>query len=53
MSEEVGNKSEEELMDMTDDMQYHKGCSQKMVQTLMNSQDLELASKAHEIMLEK
>jgi hypothetical protein len=37
---------------MSGDVQYNKGCSQKMVQTLMDSQDPDLASRAHEVMQE-
>jgi hypothetical protein len=40
--EEVCERSEEELVDMTEDMQYNKGCLQRMAQALM----------AHEIMWE-
>jgi hypothetical protein len=36
---------------MTDDVKYNKNCSWKMEQTLMDSEDLELASKTHKIML--
>jgi uncharacterized protein YijF (DUF1287 family) len=35
---------------MSGDVQYNKGCSQKMVQMLMDSQDADLASRAHEVM---
>ncbi len=45
-------KSEGELIDMTGDVQYNRGCLQKMAQILMDLQDLEIASKAHGIMLE-
>jgi hypothetical protein len=51
MEEEGGDRSEEELIDMMDDMQYNKGCLRKMAQTLMDLQDQELANKAHAIML--
>jgi hypothetical protein len=37
---------------MTDNVLPNKGCCQKMVQTLIDSQDLQLASKDHDIMLE-
>jgi hypothetical protein len=33
-------------------VQYNKGCSQKLTETLMDSQDVKLARKAHETMLE-
>jgi hypothetical protein len=36
---------------LTEDVQYNRGCSLKMTLTLMDPQDLELASKAEEIML--
>ncbi len=52
MEEETGDRNEEELIDMTDNMLYNKGCSQKMAQTPMNSQDPQLAGKDHEFMLE-
>jgi hypothetical protein len=52
MEERAGNRSEEELIDMTDDVQYNKGCSQKLAITLMDSQDVKLARKARETMLE-
>jgi hypothetical protein len=50
MEEEGGDRSGDELIDMMDDMQYNKGCLRKMAQTLMDSQDQELANKAHAIM---
>jgi hypothetical protein len=37
MEEEGGDRSEDELIDMMDDMQYNKGCLRKMAQTLMDS----------------
>lgn len=40
------------LFDMTEDVQYNKSCLQKMVQALMDSQGLGLASTAHKIILE-
>jgi hypothetical protein len=41
------NRSEEELIDMMQDVQYNR--AQKMAQFLMDWQGLEMASKAHEI----
>jgi uncharacterized protein YijF (DUF1287 family) len=37
---------------MSGDVQYNKGFSHKMVQTLMDSQDADLASRTHEVMQE-
>ncbi len=42
----MDERNEEELIDLTEDVQYNKGCLQKMTLTLMDLQDLELASKA-------
>jgi hypothetical protein len=36
---------------MLEDVQYNKGCSKTIVQVLMDSQDLDQASRANEIML--
>jgi hypothetical protein len=47
--EEGCKRSKEELIDMSKDVQYNKGCSQKTAQT--DSQDADPASRAHEIML--
>jgi hypothetical protein len=37
---------------MTDNVLHDKGCCQKMAQTLIDSEDLQLASKDHDIMQE-
>ncbi len=52
MKEETGDKSEEELCDMTIKVLYNRSRSQNMVRTLIGSQDQQLANKAHDIMLE-
>jgi hypothetical protein len=38
-------------IDMQEDVQYNKSCLQKMAQTPMDSQDPDLASKPHQIIL--
>jgi hypothetical protein len=48
---EAGERSEEVIINISEDVQYNKGCSEKMVQMLMDSQDPNLASKDHEICL--
>ncbi len=52
MEERAGNRSKEGLTGMADDVQYNKGCLQQLAETLMDSQDMKLARKAHETMLE-
>ncbi len=47
-----GGRSKEQLIVISEDVQSNKGCSQKMWHKLMDSQDPDLASTVHEIMLE-
>jgi hypothetical protein len=46
--EEVSERSEEELVDMTEDMQYNKGCLQRMAQALMAHENMWKAMEATE-----
>ncbi len=46
VEEKVGERSEEELIDMSKNVQYNRDCLQKLAQMLMDSQaDLRQASR--------
>ncbi len=52
VEEDTSKKGEEKLINMIDNRLFNKNCLKKMVQTLMGSQDLDLARRAHNILLE-
>jgi hypothetical protein len=52
LKEELVEISEKELIDISENVQYNKGCSWKMVQKKMDSHDPELVSRAQEVMQE-
>jgi hypothetical protein len=52
LKEELVEISEKELIDISENVQYNKGCSWKMVQKKMDSHDPELVSRVQEVMQE-
>jgi hypothetical protein len=52
MAEDISDKSEEELINIMDNVVCNKSRSKKMACNLMGLHNLELASKADNIMLE-
>jgi hypothetical protein len=52
MDDEAEEKSEEEQVEMTDQVQYNQNCTQQIARLLLDSKDPEMASRAHEVMIE-